>query len=298
MLPHAPTQNDIEGTLYSVRSQSSREEAYLVDLNAAVCTCRYFYNGGIVWCKHLSAVQRLFGEQNDIVDGGELITMESDASSTELASPLSTHSPGAPTGPAWENGQQDNAWWSSLSPKLLLLATLSPMDPIALDNDTKVEFAHLLDRVITATLPTKPKLPRNIPLPPNVKSASETMPILPIAKKKALKGRHGPYSMGEASGRKAKEKVVRTAVKPVQVENALSVPNPKLAGYALLAARFDILIFTSDSGKTGLYTTTRPRIRWDSILEFLQSICTCKTSSISISNLFVIPSPYTHIFLH
>jgi hypothetical protein len=146
----------------------------------------------------------------DNVSSGTSSTQESQAvvPSASTSGRCSTEDAGV------QDDKAGDFWWASIAPKLRLLATMSPSNPIDFDETIKVGFSQLLDRLVLQALPKKITLPPKTTVPPNIKSVTETVSILPPAKKKATKTDYGPYSMGEASGKKAKEGKHLPAPKP------------------------------------------------------------------------------------
>lgn len=145
----------------------------------------------------------------DNVSSGTSSTQESEAvvPSASTSRRCSTEDAGV------QDDEAGDVWWASVAPKLRLLATMSPSNPVDFDEAIKIEFSQLLDRLIMQALPKKVALPPKTTVPPNIKSVTETASILPPAKK-ASKSDYGPYSMGEASGKKAKEGKHAPARKP------------------------------------------------------------------------------------
>jgi hypothetical protein len=197
-----------------------------VDISANVCSCPSFERGGVAWCKHLEATTRLHYGSEESIGGG---TEDSDwegggdnvsngTSSTEgpqsVAPSISTLRRSSTEGAGVGGDEADDFWWASVAPKLRLLATMSPSNPVDFDETIKIEFSQLLDRVILQALPKKIALPPKTIVPPNIKSVTETVSILPPGKKKSSRTDYGPYSMGEASGKKAKEGKQPSAPKP------------------------------------------------------------------------------------
>jgi hypothetical protein len=116
-----------------------------------------------------------------------------------------------------------DAWWDSVTSKLRFLATMPLSQPLTIDEAAKVELSQILERLIHQMLPRTVTLPPKATRPPRIRAATETIQVLPNVKKRAARSQYGPYSMGEASGKKAKNKL-RPQAPPPQVPST-SLPS-------------------------------------------------------------------------
>jgi hypothetical protein len=223
---------------YDVRSQSDPTVFYLVDVAAPLCPCPLFIKGGVDWCKHLAAARRIHNDGRIFDDSDRSGTLDLVYEAVERA-PTTWISAEGDEGSLSEEDERSGAqvqdenekdsWWDGVASKLRFLGTMPLLQPLTIGETEKGELMQLLDRLMDQILPKTATLPPKANRLTHMRASTETAQVLPKLKKKATRGQYGPYSMGEASGKKAKDKAPRSeASGPRASSTSLAGPIPQL----------------------------------------------------------------------
>jgi hypothetical protein len=198
--------NGGDSDLFNVKSQTTPNLVYSVDLEAYDCTCPSFPR--ISSCKHILAVQHYFKElcepikatEYDIISAGTALPPVDDANDT----------PGIPEQTITNDTQAPAPSSSHIKDDLLhtlstLVHRVSNLSPSKLDPNNTTTL-HETIASFSRRLPTEALLPRAKHVAPNQHSWPETAAVMGVGVKGKKRTVHtDPYSGGERSGKRAKE---------------------------------------------------------------------------------------------
>lgn len=170
---------------------------YTIDIVQRTCTCPFFLQMHLQWCKHLEALL----EDDTVVSYQNFLRQDEGPGGSASLPPLLIHDSMERDTPVDVTIQ---ATWSSTIRKLSTVLTLSSDDVQRLDPSLLNRFHNSVSSLLHAAHHTSAKsdsvLPEKQTIPPNLRASVTTDSILPSIKKRK-KGLHDPYSAGRRAGR-------------------------------------------------------------------------------------------------
>jgi hypothetical protein len=198
---------------YLVKSSSIPDHFYEVDILVYHCTCRDF--PAIKFCKHISAVQRIFPSSDDATHAGlEDLAMDIEPLHSPL--PLSLDDLALTASYTGYTPDSRPISTSDRTPNLDCLRVIEKLEILAacmrrngssiIDGDDELE--GLIDRKLTVFQDGRGLLPTAKRLSPHLNSWPETQAVMMPAQKTRKKRIGDGYGAGEQSGKKAKKDAV------------------------------------------------------------------------------------------
>ena len=190
-------EEEVEGCMFTVRSQTDPKCHYIVDLEVYTCDCDGFPL--ISFCKHLCAVQTLYPEYVDIRPSFSIF-------SQCIYGDINTNDAMLIAPPPCTTPPPETTILANLANKLQRLAVRAHLQPLASLTPSLRTLDNALDQVLQELTSPPSVLPvAKAKIAPNQNSWPETANVMGVAVKSKRKRIHtDAYSGGERSGKKAK----------------------------------------------------------------------------------------------
>ena len=200
MIPTDAVKEEVEGKIYSIRSQTNSQRTYTVNIELYECDCDSF--PVIQFCKHLCAVQSLY--------------LECDFPPSTFTTTISHHSTPASTTqcmveqtltiPSSLNAMDDDAILATITEKLQQLAVHAQLAPSPSLTPALCTLGASLDQALQDISPPSNILPVKLKILPNKCLWPEMANVMSVPVKSKQKAMHDAagHSGGEKSGKKAK----------------------------------------------------------------------------------------------